>query len=50
MALLAHVDAVDLDDALARVEAGDGCHRACRETGDKWKRKESVTWVGVALR
>lgn len=26
VALLAHVDAVHLDDALARVEAGDGSH------------------------
>ncbi|TNN88927.1 hypothetical protein EYF80_000805 [Liparis tanakae] len=28
VALLAYVDAVHLDDALARVETGDGCHRA----------------------
>lgn len=32
MALLAHIDAVHLDDALARVETCDGCHRAWRET------------------
>jgi len=32
MALLAYVDAVHLDDALARVETGDGCHRAWHET------------------
>lgn len=32
MALLAHIDAVHLDDALARVQTGDGCHRAWRET------------------
>lgn len=38
VALLAHIDAVHLDDALARVETGDGCHRAWRET--KAKREE----------
>lgn len=32
MALLAYIDAVHLDDALAWVETGDGCHRAWRET------------------
>lgn len=32
VALLADIDAVHLDDALARVEAGDGCHCAWCET------------------
>lgn len=32
VALLAHVDAVHLDDALAWMETRDGCHGACRET------------------
>lgn len=32
MALLAYIDAVHLDDALARMETRDGCHCAWRET------------------
>ena len=40
VALLAYVDAVHLDDALARVEAGDGCHRAWRETRGKQRENE----------
>lgn len=32
MALLAYIDAIHLDDALAWVETGDGCHCAWRET------------------
>lgn len=38
MALLAYIDAVHLDDALAWVEPGDSCHRAWRET-DKRERR-----------
>lgn len=30
VALLAHIDAVYFDNALARVEAGGGCHCSCR--------------------
>ena len=40
MALLAHIDAIHLDDALARVETGDGCHRAWRETETRKETKE----------
>lgn len=40
VALLAHIDAIHLDDALARVEAGDGCHCACRER-EKHRREVS---------
>lgn len=40
MALLAHVDAVHLDNALARVETCDSRHSACRETDGRAKRKE----------
>lgn len=40
MALLAYIDAVHLDDALARVETGDGCHRAWHETETSKEREE----------
>lgn len=32
MALFAYIDAIHLDDALARMETCDGCHRAWCET------------------
>lgn len=40
MALLAHIDAVHLDDALARVETGDGCHRAWASDEDKQRERD----------
>lgn len=42
MALLAYIDAVHLDDALARMETGDGCHRAWRETEESKKERRGV--------
>lgn len=40
VALFAHIDTVHLDDALARVETGDGCHSAWRETETSKDKKE----------
>lgn len=39
MALLAYIDAVHLDDALAWVEASDGCHRAWCERDKQRERR-----------
>lgn len=41
MALFAHIDAIHLDDALARMETCDGCHCAWRETETR-KRNGSI--------
>lgn len=40
VALLAHIDAIHLDDALSRVKTGDGCHRALCERRQQIKDKE----------
>lgn len=45
VALLAHIDAIHLDDALARVQTGDGCHRAWRETEAGKETKGEVSRV-----
>lgn len=45
VALLAHIDAVHLDDALARVQTGNGCHRACQETEASKETKGEVSRV-----
>lgn len=51
VALLAHVDAVHLDDALARVEPGGGCHRAWRvEKEEEVSRGDSYPLITVQVR
>lgn len=40
VALLADIDAVHLDDALARMETRNGSHRAWRETEMSQERKQ----------
>lgn len=43
VALLAHVDAVHLDDALTWMETRHGCHGAWRETETSEERLEDAT-------
>lgn len=51
VALLAHVDAVHLDDALAWVEASDGRYRAWRETEtSEREQRESSRATDTALK